>query len=440
VLGIRLFNQHQNKGGMGLPKIQDVVAKLKLDEVTQSVQKEVDELNELTKAYADLISASTNPPKSGVLDQGPSESEIENAKRDLLYHRQYLCYLLNLQEDFARSVEQLAKDQAALNEELTDLDALVGGRVSVPKEQVYPRFDTVARGYRTAWQEVKALEARSTLQGVLKDLRSKYFPQLSVPNKELVAKYNELVLLDQDEEEPPDLEGIAGPTTMVDPNAPVRLTVENSPDFLQLPLDFQGFCIHTLVSQDRLLVPGNPALGVIKYAGRFCTFANEKAMVEFTAEANSPDKFFGGVRDACYRHPELIHLMRIHEDFPKSSLHSILQLTVGSQAAMMADASTDTPLHFVETNIDKSYEWNEWKLRKEALHMADIKKKKTSTTQTALSHLRRETETQVYLPREVATNTTKESGTNPPRWRKYNAGLRGEPTQKMKVVEVKFDL
>merc|ERR1711865_337013 len=137
---------------------------------------------------------------------------------------------------------------------------------------------------------------------------------------------------------------------------------------------------------------------------------------------------------------ELIHLMRISEDFPKSSLHSILQLTAGNQAAMMADASTDTPLHFVETNIDKSYEWNEWKLRKEALHMADIKKKKTSTTQTALSHLRRETETQVYLPREVATNTTKESGTNPPRWRKYNAGLRGEPTQKMKVVEVKFDL
>merc|ERR1719450_1027565 len=128
--------------------------------------------------------------------------------------------------------------------------------------------------------------------------------------------------------------------------------------------------------------------------------------MEFCSEADAPDKFFGGVRDVCYKNPELIHLMRIHEDFPKSSLHSILQLTSGSQAAMMADAATDTPLHFQESNIDKTYEWNEWKLRREALHMADIKGKSTSATQTALSHLRRESETQVFLPKDVATSTT----------------------------------
>jgi hypothetical protein len=308
----------------------------------------------------------------------------------------------------------------------------------VPKEQVYPRFDSVARGYRTAWQEVKSLEARAHLQGVLKDLRKKYFPPVSSVAKDFVVRYRELVAAEEDTEEVPDLENLPGPAG-ADSFRPVRLTVENSPDFLQLPLDFQGFCIHTLVTQDRLLAPGNPALGVVKYAGRFCVFANEKAMTEFCSEEGAPDRFFGGVRDVCYKHPELIHLMRIHEDFPKSSLHSILQLTSGNQAAMMADASTDTPLHMQESNIDKNYEWNEWRMRREALHMADIKRKQTSATQTALSHLRRETETQVYLQKEVATNTTKESGTNPPRWRKYNAGLRGEP-QPMKVVEVKFDL
>jgi len=442
VLGIRLFNQHQNKGGMGLPKIDEVVGKLKLDELMANVQKEVDELNETTKSYVELITAHRNPPKSGTWDRVPSNAEVEKAKSDLLYHRQYLCYLLNLQEDLSRSVEQLAKDQAAFNEELTDLDALVGGRVSVPKEQVYPRFDAVARGYRTAWQEVKALEARSHLQGVLKDLRKKYFPGLSGIAKDLVARYRELAALDDGEDgdgDPPDLDSLPGPNTSPDSFKPVRLTVENSPEFLQLPLDFQGFCIHTLVTQDRLLVPGNPALGVVKYAGRFCVFSSERAMVEFCENAEAPDRFFGGVRDVCYKNPELIHLMRIHEDFPKSSLHSILQLTSGNQAAMMADAATETPMHFAESYIDKSYEWNEWRMRREALHCADIKRKSTSATQTALSHLRRETETQVYLPKEVATNTTKESGTNPPRWRKYNAGLRGEP-QPMKVVEVKFDL
>merc|ERR1719482_1045820 len=114
-------------------------------------------------------------------------------------------------------------------------------------------------------------------------------------------------------------------------------------------------------------------------------------------------------------------------------------MTQASGARMQADAQTDTPLHFIDSNIDKKYEWNEWKLRREALHMADIREKTTSATQTALSHLRRESETQVYLPREVATNTAVDRGTNPPRWKKYNVNLRGEP-QPMRVTEVKFDL
>lgn len=443
VMGIRLFNQNQKKGGTGLPDLVAVSAGLKVDELLDSVQKEVDELNDICKTYTDFITACKNPPQGGAWDRLPDEAEVERAKSDLLYHRQYLCYLLNLQEDLARASDQLAKDSATFNEELVDVDALVGGRVSVPKEQVYPHFDSVARGYRTAWQEVKALEARGKLHGVLQDLRKAYFPKLSAVAMELVQRYRDYAggNEEDDAEVDIDIESLPGPGPNADSFKPVRLTVANMPqlDFMQLPLDFQGFCIHTLVTQERLLVPGDPSLGVVKYAGRFCVFATEKGMMEFCSDPAAPDRFFGGVRDVCYKHPELIHLMRIHEDFPKSSLHSIIQLTSGSQSAMMADVETETPLHFMESNIDKNYEWNEWKMRRDALHMADIKRKQTSATQTALSHLRREAETQVYLPKEVATNTTKESGTNPPRWKKYNAGLRGEP-QPMKVVEVKFDL
>jgi len=442
VLGIRLFNQHQKKGGVGLPTVDEAAQRLQSEELLGRVQKEVDELNDVCKVYADVILAAKRPPPTGPWDKLPSESEVERARSDLLYHRQYLCYLLNLQEDLAVSIEKLKKDQKLLSEEVIDLDALVGGRVSVPKEQVYPRFDALARGYRTAWQEVQALEARSKLHSLLQDFRKQYFPELPESAQELLAKLEQdggAPLLDDDDgEEPADLDAIPGPSGNQE-NAgggAVRLTVDNSPNFLQLPLDFQGFCVHTLVAQNRLLVPGNPALGVVKYAGRYCVFATERGCAEFCAE---PERFFGSVREICYKNPELIHLLRIHEDFPKSSLQTILQMTAGGQAVMQADASTDTPLHFEETHIDKSYEWNEWSLRREALHMADIRRKTTSTTQTALSHLRRETETQVYLPKEHATNTVVNNGTNPPRWRKYTTGLRGEP-QPMKVTEIKFDL
>lgn len=150
-----------------------------------------------------------------------------------------------------------------------------------------------------------------------------------------------------------------------------------------------------------------------------------------------------GVREGCYKRPELIHLLRLHEDFPKSSLYSILQGTANltlSGAVVQADAATDTPLHFVEANKAAEYEWNEWAMRRDALHIADIRQKKTSSTQTVLSHLRRESESQVYLPKDAATNTSITQGTNPPRWRTYVTGLRGAKDAQMKVVSLQFEL
>ena len=35
-------------------------------------------------------------------------------------------------------------------------------------------------------------------------------------------------------------------------------------------------------------------------------------------------------------------------------------------AAVMVDAATETPVHFVTRNIDPDYEWNEWALRRRA--------------------------------------------------------------------------
>jgi len=442
VLGIRLFNQHQRKGGAGLPTLDDAADRLGAEELLAAVQKEVDEATELCKQFADAIVVVKKSPQGGPWDRPPSDEEVERNRSNLLFHRQYLCYLLNLQEDVAGSVGRLTSDRKAFNEELVDLDALVGGRVSVPKEHVYPRFDRIARGYLAAWQEVRLLEARKKLHGVLGGFRSGYFPALPAASAEVLAKAprheGHLLLDDDDGEEPVNLELLPGPTgdEADGTTAAVRLTVDNAPDFLQLPLDFQGFCIHTLVTQSRLLVPGNPEFGVIKYAGRYCVFATERGCFDF---CNEPDRYFGSVREVCYKHPELIHLLRLHEDFPRSSLNAIVQGTASTQSALQADAGTETPLHFQDSHIDKTYEWNEWKLRREALHMADIKRKATSTTQTALSHLRRETETQVWLPKEIATNTTVSKGTNPPRLKKYHRFLRGEP-QPMRVAEIKFDL
>merc|ERR1711904_304577 len=116
-------------GGSGLPTIDEAVERLKPQDLLNNVQKEVDELNNHCKAYVEVIVAARNPPSPGPWDRLPSESDMERARSDLLYHRQYLVYLLNLQEELAGSAERLAREHQNLREELTDVDALIGGRV-----------------------------------------------------------------------------------------------------------------------------------------------------------------------------------------------------------------------------------------------------------------------------------------------------------------------
>lgn len=440
VLGIRIFNQHMGKGGTGLPMLEDKLKEVDAATMSESVQREVDQGTDLCKELSDFLAVAEMAKTKG-LPQAPSEEDMDQARGELLYHRQYLTYMLSLQEDVTAALERVNKDKETMQQEIVELDAMVGARTSVPKDQVYPRFDSVARIFKTAWQDIQVLQSRHNLFELLQKHKSQFCPQLSEDHVRLTHTYKGNLPPEGGGEEV-DLSKIQGPPQpgQEQPEGPVRLTLDTTPDFLHLPLDFQGFCVHTLVAKQSLLVPGNPALGVIRYKGRYCVFSSEKAMSEF---CEAPEKFFVGVREVCYKRPELIHLLRLHEDFPKSSLFSILQGTAGlilSGAVVQADAATDTPLHFVESNKDPAYEWNEWQMRRDALHIADIRQKKTSSTQTVLSHLRRESETQVYLPKDAATNTSITQGTNPPRWRTYVTGLRGAKDAEMKVVNLEFEL
>ena len=50
---------------------------------------------------------------------------------------------------------------------------------------------------------------------------------------------------------------------------------------------FQGFCGWSLVVYDRLLVPSNPANGVLRYKDNYYAFSDKQAAYEF---ANAPDR------------------------------------------------------------------------------------------------------------------------------------------------------
>ncbi|XP_034447411.1 cilia- and flagella-associated protein 206-like [Hippoglossus hippoglossus] len=90
------------------------------------------------------------------------------------------------------------------------------------------------------------------------------------------------------------------------------------------------------------------------------------------------------------------------------------------------ESSTQTDLHPVETNIVKSYEWNEWELRRKAIRLANLRTKVTHSAQTDLSHMRRENITQTWLPKDAACQSKRDGESNMPRPQVYLAGLRGQ--------------
>ena len=162
----------------------------------------------------------------------------------------------------------------------------------------------------------------------------------------------------------------------------------------------------------------------------------------------APDAYLGSVLEAAKRAPELIHMLRLQEHFPAASIQEIMrqgtQTTGGGrssapQARHFQDSCQQTPTHPVEKNIDPSYEWNEWALRRRALDLANLRKKATHSTQTVASSMRREAETQVYLPKDDGTMTGVSTSTAVPITRNYIAGLRGAPDAKMAMVNLTVD-
>ena len=122
------------------------------------------------------------------------------------------------------------------------------------------------------------------------------------------------------------------------------------------------------------------------------------------------------VIEVCRANPELIHLLKLQEEFPEASLTQLLQGKDGMQplfslAPLMVNKDIQTPTHFVEKHISPNYHWNEWELRKKALQMANIRNKQTVSSQTLLSNFRRENETQAWLPKDQETNTGKNVAT-----------------------------
>merc|ERR1712078_179600 len=125
-----------------------------------------------------------------------------------MYRRQLVTYLLQLFDDVTQAQERLTAAVQQYHEEIDMLDSLVGAKTSVPKEQVYPRFDSLARIFKTCWTDMQKLTRCSTLLNLIKQHRSEYCPALGAEDQESLNGFKaqkssaDVGLADKDGEEP----------------------------------------------------------------------------------------------------------------------------------------------------------------------------------------------------------------------------------------------
>ncbi|XP_057209581.1 cilia- and flagella-associated protein 206 isoform X2 [Triplophysa rosa] len=207
---------------------------------------------------------------------------------------------------------------------------------------------------------------------------------------------------------------------------------ERAVNFEGVPLQYKGVCGWTLVQKKGLIVPGNPHVGVLKHREKFYAFSSRSAACEFASRA---DEYITAVAEMAKTSAELIQLLHLHQEFacvtPYAEMQSGQNLLV--KAISKSDSSTQTEIHPLETNIVKSYEWNEWEVRRKAIKLANLRKKVTRSMQTDLSHMRRQNSTQTFLPKDAGSQTKRDGESDVPKPQVYLSGLRGQETNMMKV-------
>jgi hypothetical protein len=533
VFGIRLFNRHQDRGGAGIDDVERQSPKL-ASVVDKDISREVEAVSNLCNKYQEVIvKAYLKIRRNGLRQQRQKERAALEAKRlrdqedaedeappsdekaaqekaveeeemgddleddgeeplsewvlerwshELANRRQYLAFLKSIQEEVVACSSKITDLCETIQDELSNLGGLVGGRASVAKEMVYPRFDALASTWITLWEEYNLLKVRNNTYVSLRKFKSSFSCSLTEQVFQDLGGMSELgadVSLaagnngDYDSFDDEDIDFARADEKSVDPEVlgdekkggedekfteekpqsddikrkfsveldqisaqgAELLQAHNTPDFMLLPLELQGFCPWTMVHASGLLVPGKPALGVIRYDNMYYVCEHKTAIKSFMEE---PEEHLRRIKEQAQRNPEFIHLLRLQNYFPTASIARLIEKPEfdkgGPSHKTTRDAGTATPTHFVERHIDPNYHWNEWELRRRVLKVVNLKNCSTVSAQTDQSHYRRDGETQVYQPRVKGTQTRRDQGTNPVIRTTFVTGLRGTQPAEAKDV------
>jgi hypothetical protein len=213
-----------------------------------------------------------------------------------------------------------------------------------------------------------------------------------------------------------------------------------------------------------VLVPGDSALGIFTWGGRLFLVSSPAAGAAFEA---APGAYVARVGALARAHPDLLHALQLVSrrdaragHCPEANLQLLARFDgdleaaagagaaeeaaaaanggaapaapalsvsaaaastatsatlppgsrLGRTGALVADAGTATPTHFVDRYVDPKYTFSQWALRRQALQLARLRNCATSSAQTDASNFRRDNDAQAAAPVAAGTQTVASKG------------------------------
>ncbi|GFR85704.1 cilia- and flagella-associated protein 206 [Elysia marginata] len=371
VTGIRLFNKECGKGGEGIDDLPAILNEA-VPATTQSVDGEIQSTLRSAYKYTAIVEAM----HKGQVKEGPS---IHLLKEALINTRQHETFLRIILPQFIH----LAQLWSSFQDEMVLLSVL---------SNILASLEPFTRGHKELFSDdvlnIEGLTVKTDEERIQETAEQR------VNAKDYQVE---------------DKDWLFAATTK---------------NFAKLHLQYRGYCAYTLGKFDRLLVPANPDIGVMRYREHYYAFSSKEAAYEF---AQNPQEIIGLVAEGAKKSPELIQLLELHTQFS-----TITPYSQSREAGKMiekpvtkCDSASQTDTHLLESNIVKTYAWNEWELRRKAIKLANLRNKVTHAMQTNGSNMRRDNETQVYLPKEQTTQTKMDNYSNVSKPQVFLEGMRG---------------
>lgn len=425
VTGIRLFNRDCGKGGEGIDDLPAILQEA-IPATTQRIDSQIQIAQDQAYRYTAILEKITKNPLMS------TEFQPYMLKEALYNVRQYEIFLQIILSDIitcAQEVEMMIKQLGA---QLEQLKMTVKSKAAIPTSQVFPIFIVLSNLWTSFQDETVLISVLSNLTAHLEPFLGSHellFPEKIMQNlldgvtvKTDVCRIKEHM---EDRVHPEDFRKVEW------------LFPETTANFEKLLIQYRGFCAYTFATTDGLLLPGNPAIGILKFKEKYYTFNTRDAAYSF---AENPDDYIDLIREKAKKNAELIQLLELHQQFetliPYSQMKDVDKQYI--KPITKCESSTQTDTHILPPTIVRSYEWNEWELRRKAIKLANLRQKITHSVQTDLSHMRRENCSQVYPQKDASTQSMKEGSTQVPRPQIYMAGLRER--QSKTTYGVKMDL